>query len=132
MSETKIGYKVVTRVNKKSFKPATGFALQSIRYRLNEATYQDDDVSGAFAVFENLERAEIFFKCYGTAILEDEYVESDEARMWKKNKPNFVRNRYGKGYHAECAGISVLEADDCPSGTVFAEMVKPITIICED
>jgi hypothetical protein len=121
-----LGYKVVN--GKRSFKPATDSALQCVRYRVGEMTTREEIDAGAFAVFANLAAAQAFAQKYGNAILEVEYTASKECALWKRNPPRFVRNRFGKGYHAESNGISA-KTDDFPPGTAFADEVYVIRVV---
>lgn len=125
LEDTRIGYKVVSRENSKSFSPATRSALQSFRYRISRETRRDPDQSGPIAIFDSLEHAEEFAGTCGGHILKVEYVPSEEQRLWKKNPPVFVKNGWGGGYHAESNGISEME-DGFPAGTIFAESVYPL------
>lgn len=116
------GYKLFC--GKKSLKPATSHALQSIRYKVGMWIKQKVDDYGAFAVFETLEQAVLFKNNgYGDFIKRVEFIRSDEKYLWKKNPPRFSRNRYGKGYHAESNGISSLSLDECPTGTILAKEI---------
>jgi len=116
-----IGYKVFS--GKKALKPATSAALQRIRYSLGTWVKKGND-HGAFAVFETLDQAKAFKEAgYGTQIRQVEFVPSNETTLWKKNPPEFSRNRYGRGYHAESAGISERHISEYPPGTRLASEV---------
>ena len=119
--EIKSGYKVFA--GQRSLKPATRSALQSIRYKTGEWTEQKQQEHGAFAVFRELEQAQRFKNSYGSQIRRVDYIESSEDSLWKKKPPVFCRNRYGKGYHPESAGIDQKHINDCPEGTVLAKEV---------
>jgi hypothetical protein len=121
MEKIKSGYKVFC--GKHTLKPATSSALQSIRYKIIAWTEQKKEDHGAFAVFKELEQAQNFNRKFGTQIRRVDYIESYEDSLWKKKPPVFCRNRYGKGYHAESAGISEMHISLCPEGTVLAEAV---------
>lgn len=125
MAEFLKGYKVISGI--KVGKPATKAALQRVRYKLDGSwNYRPKD-SGPFAVFETEETAREFFYNYthnATQVWEIEYVKSERKILWKKNPPNFVKNSYGKGYHAESDGKNILRIDECPEGTAMAKAVR--------
>ncbi len=130
------GYKVVQPTGPKamSYKPATGEALQSIRYRIGQTTRPSD--SGPLAVFGSLEAASAWMRGRpGARLLEVEYEPSPERRLWKKNPPEFVRNRggsrYGRGYFAISAGVTERHISECPRGTVLASAVTPLRVIAD-
>lgn len=127
------GYKVAipTGPRASSFQPATRNALRSIRYRIGQTTTPSD--SGPLAVFDNIEHARQFRKhwCPSAALLEVSYIQSGESTLWKKNPPEFVRNSYGRGYHAVSTGTTELHISECPSGTVLAEAVTPTRIVTD-
>ena len=125
----KIGYKVVGS-GKTSFRPATDLALQRIRYRIGQTTYQDSAEFGPFAVFARLRDAARWAEKWGEKVCLIEYQEAaGETCLWKKNPPTFTRNRWGKGYHAESAGVTEKPLDDCPRGTVLASAVTVLQVV---
>ena len=129
----KIGYKVVTRINSKSFSPATVSALQSFRYRIDKETTRFERTSGPMALFSSLDDAIDFAeseKVRGKTILKVIYEESEDSSVWKKNPPSFVSNGWGKGYHAESNGIQE-KTKGFPRGTIFAESIYPLEVVFE-
>ena len=127
--DRKIGYKVVSEYNSRSYSPATPSALQRIRYRINRETRQERDEYGPMAIFETLEQAREFAVEVDGHILEVEYEPSAETELWKKNPPSFCRNRFGGGYHAESNGKAKRALEDCPDGTILASSVYPLEVI---
>ena len=127
--DRKMGYKVARAYNSRSYSPATSFALQRVRYRINRETRQERGEYGPLAIFETLEQARKFAKEVGGHILEVEYEPSAETKLWKKNPPTFCRNRFGGGYHAESNGTTKRALEDCPNGTILASSVYPLEVI---
>ncbi|MCW3994947.1 MAG: hypothetical protein NWE98_02205 [Candidatus Bathyarchaeota archaeon] len=128
----KIGFKVVKKISKKTYKPCTLLALQRIRYRIANPTIQNKEEHGAFAVFQNLESAQSFlYNIYDTKntknmrILKVQYLPSDEKKLWKKEKPSIQKSKYG-GYFFVSNGIKEKYIEDCPYGTELAQVVIPI------
>ena len=117
-----IGYKVVTKINSKSFGPATNLALQSVRYRIGKTTTHDPEQAGPMVVFDTLKHAEQFicnlnvdFVVGGISsiilcILKVSYVESEFRAVWKHI------GRY----------ISEQHIVSLPDGTSLAKSVTPL------
>ena len=113
-----IGYKVVSKINSKSFGPATYLALQSVRYRIGKTTTHDPEKAGPMAVFDSKENAiqfisAIYADCVTSEtlyILKVSYVESNLRALWKHI------GRYISEYH-------LLQL---PPGTFLAESVTPL------
>lgn len=130
-SRAKVGYKVISGT--RSFKPATDVALQRIRYKLGQITKREEQEYGCFAVFTTYDAAEKFSVKYGTHIILVGYTLCQEkgkmVSMWKKRPPTFVKNKGGKGYHAESSGITELMLVEAPRKTVLAEKIYVIGII---
>ncbi len=115
------GYKVFS--GKNALKPATSAALQRIRYTPGRWVRKSSD-HGPFAVFSTLEQAKAFKNNgYGTQVREVDFIPSTEQTLWKKNPPSFSRNRGGRGYHAESAGVTERPLNECPEGTMLASEV---------
>jgi len=132
-------FKVVKRVSRSIYGPATLEALQRTRYRIGQVTRRQNQ--GAFALFASLEAAEAFANKNGKrkllyAILECEYTqaipdhfsqdelgssiisEDEPIYLWKWRQPGFRKGRpyfHGIRYRIEV-----------PLQTVFGETVLPI------
>lgn len=124
-------YKVVCRSNSKEFEPCTSLALQRIRYCIGKETIKEETEYGPFALFETEEQARNFARgfTYPVSILLCEYEPSNETAVWKKNPPSFVKG--WKGYYAQSNGITQKCLDECPNGTVLADVVIPLELIAD-
>ncbi len=137
--EIKIGYKVVSAVNGKSFGPVDPASLQRIRYRIGKWTEQNPYEYGPFSVFQTLEDAKKWLEgmIYWNRppILEVEYTSALDSKgdpfryLWKKSPPTFTGRRWGGGYYAEAGDIEFLFLGKCPKGTDLAFSLRPLRVV---
>ena len=131
-----IGYKVV-RESVSGYRPATVWALQSVRYKLGDATVRDPKKQGPLAVFASCADAAQFIRFdlsnhYSLHILKVDYTtkKSTEKKLWKRFRVNAAYRERNAWRDKIINKIKALVwRRTIPEGTVFAESVTPLEII---